>query len=317
MATPMTPLEEMALRESAMRWLERRSNDGLEALRYDEIEEFPGEFRGRPIALKDRQRGIFKPAVFQEAALSVTTTFRAPGAERPYDDAPGPDGLLRYKWRGEDPEQADNRALRAAMAQGVPLIWFYGVAEGLYQPVFPVYLVAEEPEHQQFAVLVGEENQLHGSGVLGPVDFVHSPLQRRYAMQLAKRRLHQPVFRSQVLAAYQTRCAVCSFRHGELLDAAHIVPDSHERGIADVTNGLSLCKIHHSAFDIGFLGIRPDHVIEIRQDLLKEIDGPMLRHGLQELHHEKLRVLPGQRRSRPSSELLEIACDRFRRRASA
>lgn len=317
MAAQMTPPEEIALRESAMDWLAMRSNDGRDAMRYDEISEFPGQFRGRPIALKDRQKGIFKPAVLQEAALSVTTTFRAPGAQRPYDDAPGPDGLVRYKWRGEDPQHADNRSLRAAMALRVPLIWFYGVAVGVYQPIFPVYLVAEEPEHHQFAVLVGEENQLHGSGVLGPVDFVHSPLQRRYAMQLAKRRLHQPVFRSQVLAAYQTQCAVCSFRHGELLDAAHIVPDNHERGIADVTNGLSLCKIHHSAFDIGFLGIRPDHVVEIRQDLLEEVDGPMLRHGLQELHRQRLRVLPRQRRSRPSSELLEIAYERFRTRASA
>lgn len=307
----------MALREQAMDWLEARSNDGLDPLTFDEIKDFPGEFQGKRIALKDRQRGIFKPAAFREAALSVTTTYRAPGQGRPYEDAPGPDGLVRYKWRGDDPEQADNRALRAAMQQRVPLIWFYGIAVGTFQPIFPVYLVAEEPEDQQFAILVGEEHQLLGNGTLGPVDLVHNPMQKRYALQLAKRRLHQPVFRAQVLAAYETQCAVCSFRHGELLDAAHIVPDSHERGIADVANGLSLCKIHHSAFDIGFLGIRPDHVVEIQRKLLDEVDGPMLRHGLQELHGQELRILPRQRRSRPSAELLEIAYERFRKRASA
>lgn len=312
MAALMTPPEETAFREHAMDWLARHTNDGADPLRFDEIEEFPGTFREKPVLLRTRYRGIHKPAVFAEAALSFTTAYRAPGKERPYEDAPGPDGLLRYKWRGDDPGQADNRALRAAMRSSAPLIWFYGVEVGLYQAIFPVYLVAEEREHQQFAVMVGEEHRLHGSGVLGPVDFVQNPLQKQYALHLAKRRLHQPVFRSQVLAAYQTQCAVCALRHGELLDAAHIVADSDERGIASVNNGLSLCKIHHSAFDIGFLGIRPDHMVEIRADLLDEVDGPMLRHGLQELHGTGLRVVPKHPGSRPSTQLLEIAYEKFR-----
>jgi len=41
-----------------------------------------------------------------------------------------------------------------------------------------------------------------------------------------------------------------------------------------VPNGLALCKIHHAAFDMNILGIRPDHVVEIRTDVLEERDGP-------------------------------------------
>jgi hypothetical protein len=87
-----------------------------------------------------------------------------------------------------------------------------------------------------------------------------------------------------VLTAYQESCSICSLRHVQLLDAAPIIPDGEERGNAVVTNGLSLCKIHHAAFDTNILGIRPDYSIEIRDDILLEVDGPMLKHGLQ-AHH--------------------------------
>ncbi|WP_307828666.1 HNH endonuclease [Antrihabitans sp. YC2-6] len=130
-------------------------------------------------------------------------------------------------------------------------------------------------------------------------------------MAEAKQRLHQPVFRATVIRAYGMRCAVCALGHGELLDAAHIVPDSHEAGIASVRNGLALCKIHHAAFDTHILGITPDLVVEIRQDLLAEIDGSMLQHGLKERHGEMLMVPPGLRNEQPDRKLLEMTYQRF------
>lgn len=131
-------------------------------------------------------------------------------------------------------------------------------------------------------------------------------------MRQAKVRLHQPVFRSSVLAAYENHCAVCNLGHPRLLDAAHIVADSESKGIASVVNGLALCKIHHAAFDGFFMGISPDHVVEIRKDLLDEVDGPMLRHGLQDLHGKRLMKVPPVKNQRPRRDLLEIAYDRFR-----
>jgi putative restriction endonuclease len=119
-------------------------------------------------------------------------------------------------------------------------------------------------------------------------------------------------FRATVMRAYNTQCAVCALRHGQLLDAAHIVPDSHEQGIASVRNGLALCKIHHAAFDAKILGIRPDMVVQIRADLLDEIDGPMLEHGLKERHNQRLMVLPRVRAEQPDRSLLEIGYERFR-----
>ncbi|MFD6894120.1 HNH endonuclease [Rhodococcus sp. NPDC060086] len=130
-------------------------------------------------------------------------------------------------------------------------------------------------------------------------------------MAETKRRLHQPVFRATVMRAYETRCTVCALGHGELLDAAHIVPDSNEAGIASVNNGLALCKIHHAAYDVNILGITPELIVEIRKDLLDEIDGPMLQHGLKERHGQKLMVLPPTRSERPDRDLLAISYERF------
>ena len=246
----------------------------------------------------DAQRGIRKPRDFT-SALSIRTVYTIHGKERPFEDAVGPDGLLRYKWRGEDPDHAENRALRAAMEEGSALIWFFGIAQGVYKPIFPVYLLWEEPERQQFVI-----DPDAARGLVSP-DLPVTEHVRRYILRETTQRLHQPVFRATVLRAYETRCAVCALRHGQLLDAAHIVPDREEAGIAAVRNGLALCKIHHAAYDSSVLGIRPDLVVEIRSDLLEEIDGPMLEHGLKGRHGQRLMALPAVRAEQPDADLLE------------
>lgn len=74
-----------------------------------------------------------------------------------------------------------------------------------------------------------------------------------------------------------------------------------------------MCKIHHAAFDGNFLGVHPDFVVHVRHDLLEEVDGPMLKHGLQALHGRKLMKLPLQRKERPKREFLEIKFDEFQK----
>ena len=68
-----------------------------------------------------------------------------------------------------------------------------------------------------------------------------------------------------------------------LLDAAHITPDSALHGEPVVSNGMSLCRLHHAAFDRLLLGVHPSYVIHVRRDILEVVDDPMLRHGLQGL----------------------------------
>lgn len=294
--------DQAALRVEAMQWLASRTDDGALPLTSEEIGEF--RFRGEPMPLMDRQRGIRKPATF-DAALSIRTVWRPEGAARPYDDDLGEDGLIRYKWRGDDPDHAENRALRRAMVSGVPLIWFWGVGTALYTAIYPVFLIDEERTSHQFVVATD------GLQHLRPSETPMEEVLRRYARSESIRRLHQPVFRSMVMRAYDNQCAVCSLRHPVLLDAAHIVEDRHELGAAAIRNGLALCKIHHAAYDAGILGVNPDLGVEIRPDILDEVDGPLLEHGIKALHGQDLRVVPRRRNERPDHQLLTIHYERF------
>jgi putative restriction endonuclease len=78
-----------------------------------------------------------------------------------------------------------------------------------------------------------------------------------------------------------------------------------------VSNGLSLCKLHHAAYDRQVLGVRPDLIVEVRQDILDEKDGPMLRYGLQEVAGVKLFV-PASSTQRPRADFLEERYRLFR-----
>jgi putative restriction endonuclease len=285
---------ELAVRLAAQAWLDAERAHGRESWTQPQLADFA--FAGERIALMDPQRGIRKPASMA-AALSMRTVYRPRGADRPYDDAVGPDGLLRYMWRGDDANHAENRALREAMRRGLPLIWFHGFDVGLYAAVYPVYLVAEEAAARRFVVALGDEQRFLPVGATGE-------LERRYAERLTWQRLHQPAFRAGVMRAYTTHCAVCALAHAPLLDAAHITADSDDRGDPVTSNGLALCTIHHRAYDAGILGIRPDLTVHIRRDVLDEVDGPMLRHGLQEHHDRPLLVVPAARRDKPDPERL-------------
>jgi putative restriction endonuclease len=95
-----------------------------------------------------------------------------------------------------------------------------------------------------------------------------------------------------------------------MLDAAHIIPDNSPEGEPIVPNGLSLCKLHHAGYDRMFFSIRPDYSIEVRRDILEESDGPMLKHGLQEIHDSKIHV-PTSYKLRPDPSRLEKRYEEF------
>jgi putative restriction endonuclease len=285
-----------------MAWLDERARGGNELVTFAELADF--HFEQQRVPLMDKQRGIRKPKSL-DAALSFRTRFTQPGHVRPYDDAEGPDGLLRYKYRGTDPQHPENVALRRAYERGLDLIWFYGIASGVYLPRYPVRLVADEPDDLQFAVALDDAQLL-----IPPGEVLDSE-RRKYVERLTRLRLHQPVFRARVLQAYEHRCSMCRLRHAELLDAAHILPDGHPRGHPVIPNGLALCKIHHAAYDQNIMGVRPDLVIEVRRDILEEVDGPMLTHGLKGMAGAQL-TEPRQRSARPDREALEERYESFR-----
>ncbi|WP_235616685.1 HNH endonuclease [Mycobacterium montefiorense] len=298
-------MDQDAVRAMAIEWVQQRSLGGTVPISRDALANdfYIGDVR---FPLIDRGRGIRKPLGWS-TALSILTVFPKSGV-RPYADATGADGLHRYKLRRDQLGTIENESMRDAVRLRAPLIWLVGVAPGLFNVVAPVFLIAEEASEAQFVMALT-------TGQLG-VD-VDSPVEsalRRYLFAETKRRLHQPVFASRVMLAYESRCAVCSLQHRELLDAAHIVPDSVAGSLGEpvVANSLALCKIHHAAYDSNILGIRPDHVVEIRYQLLDEIDGPMLQHGLQHHHGRQLMKLPAKRTERPDPDRLAFRYREFK-----
>jgi putative restriction endonuclease len=267
------------------------------------------QFDGRRVPIVGPQ-GIFKPAILPDVPLSITTIPVEEGAAAPYRDVIGRDGLLRYCYRGTDLHHRDNVGLRLARQRQTPLIYCHGVVRGHYVAGWPVFIVGDSTAELTFTVSV-DDRQLASLGAMDSDD-PGTDGRRRYVTRLVQQRLHQEGFRQRVLTAYQTHCAVCHIRHEELLEAAHILPDGHPQGCPVVPNGVAPCKLHHAAFDANILGIRPDYEIEIRLDVLEEIDGPMLKHGLQEFHRGRLRT-PRRPLLKPNPEFLEERYALFKR----
>ena len=96
-------------------------------------------------------------------------------------------------------------------------------------------------------------------------------------------------------------------------DSGGLAPqDADPAGDPLVRNGISLCALHHVAFDRYFIGIRPDYQMEVREDLLREKDGPTLAHAIQGLHGKSL-ILPTRKEHVPAAESLLMRYELFRR----
>lgn len=279
---------EAAIREDAFAWLDSKRASGIDELSRQELATY--EFQGRSIPLIDRNRGIRNPADFS-STLSILHS-----QDGPYDDRTGLGDLLHYAYRSGAADGGDNRKLRNAFRTRAPLIYLERVRPGFYVPIYPAFVVGDDQGARMFVVALDET-----------LTFLPNPLQltadaRSYAQRVIQQRLHQPMFRARVINAYERSCTVCHLRHPDLLDAAHIVADA-AGGVPAVSNGLALCKIHHAAYDRNLMGITPDYRVQINADLLHEVDGPMLRHGLQEMHGVRI-TLPRRATERPDREAL-------------
>jgi putative restriction endonuclease len=259
-------------------------------------------FRGGRVPFLSPQKGIFRAAAQRgPAALSINTSSKSP-----YEDEELESGF-RYAYRAGTVDQPDNRALRTARTLGVPLVYFVATRPGYYKPLYPCFVVEDEPHAR--SVIVSPGRRIGPLDELEPVP-IDDPIERRYAVRETRVRLHQSRFRGRVLVAYRDSCAICRLKELQLLDAAHIVADTQPAGEPVVSNGLSLCSIHHRAFDQNLVGVSPDYVVHVSPRLLEDEDGPMLE--LLKTFHESPIVLPSKTTWRPDREQLATRFERFR-----
>jgi putative restriction endonuclease len=268
---------------------------------------------GRHFLFASAAEGIFKPREMS-TLLSVKTVVPKPRGRVWYSDQVDGDerirsasDVLHYSFTGTDPANTRNQLLRDALERQLPIIYFYGVAPATYEPLLPVFVVNWDESRLAVSLAVSMPAEEVGIDWAPP-----EPAVRRYAMRIAKHRLHQAMFREQVADAYGQRCALSGLPEIRLLDAAHIVPDGDEAlGQPDVRNGILMSRTHHSAYDTGLLGIDPDCQIHIAESLMEMHDGPML-EGIKALHGRTLRV-PQNDKFRPDRDRLALRFEGFNR----
>src|SRR6516225_4036457 len=267
-------------------------------------------FRGERISLVNPQRGIFKPLQMR-FLLSIKTVFPKPGGKVWYDDQREVhrqifegDETIEYAFMGQNPDAADNRWLREAFENSIPIIYFLGIAPGRYQAMLPAFISGWDAKALKARVAFGVPDQ----HALAPPE---NAVERRYALRAVKQRLHQASFREAVITAYNGRCALLGLPEPLLLDAAHIVADKDELlGQPVVPNGIPLSKIHHAAFDAHLIGIDPDYRLHVSERLMMQNDGAML-EALKRLNGGTIHK-PKRDKDLPDRDRLALRFERFK-----
>lgn len=204
----------------------------------------------RHVRFASAAEGIFKP-VQMSGLLGIKTVVPKPTGRVWYHDQTQPDeqvrsrsDVMRYAFKGRNPDDTRNLWLRDDGTQ-FPIIYFYGVAPAIHEPIFPVFVVGWDPATLTCAIAAGTATSAMDEWT------PPAPAERRYTMHVVRHRLHQAMFRERVVEAYGRRCALTALPEVKLVDAAHIVPDGDDAlGQPDIRNGICMSKIHRAAFDM-------------------------------------------------------------------
>ena len=200
----------------------------------------------------------------------------------PYDDDVT-QGRFKYIGEGLTGNQSEtspgNSTLIDAVGGGIPVHFFYKTTssnmweyQGLVNVLRYEFVEQDGRRVLEFTMQHREPEGRETDGEKRPV-----PESRSGDPQLTedeeqfidtRRRARDSEFAENVRVAYDWTCVVCGSRRetptGEPeVEAAHIYPKS-EGGADDVRNGVALCKLHHWAFDTGWLSFTDDHEILVK-----------------------------------------------------
>ena len=119
--------------------------------------------------------------------------------------------LLRYRYRGTDPNHRDNTGLRELIQRREPLIYFHALVKGKYLAVWPVFVVGDEPTSLTFSVAVDDAVALKvGVDSSTTAEDVVADIRRGYITANTRRRIHQAAFRERVINAYRKHNVPCA-----------------------------------------------------------------------------------------------------------
>ena len=132
------------------------------------------------------------------------------------------------------------------------------------------------------------------------------PPERRYAVFSTKKALRDIGFRNRVLTAYGNKCALCGLQL-KLLDAAHILPVFHADSTDETSNGVSLCTLHHRAYDRGFVTFDERYGTHVNEEMVKDFRKTSHDGGIDDFRRiiKPLIILPPDRRDRPNPDFVK------------
>lgn len=208
----------------------------------------------------------------------------------PYDDTVT-QGQFEYIGEGLSGDQSEtspgNSALIDAVSSDIPVHFLYqqsGNGEWEYQGLVEVLgYEFEERDGRQVLVFTMEHQRETDTGTDEPseetveTERTHLENVLDEEPQLtddeeeyteARRRARDSAFSELVREAYDRTCAICGNSRetpdgNPEVEAAHIYP-KQEGGADDVRNGIALCKLHHWAFDNGWLAISDEYEILVK-----------------------------------------------------
>jgi len=220
-----------------------------------------------------------------------------------YDDEFISETELTYDGEGE-PEKGDqiltnaNRAMIDAVDEEIP-IYLFTSEDGLdeYEYEGLVEVADARYEYEQSEDRMKYKFNLQKLGVATWDEYldvateveegVEEPLTEPPEYKEASRLVRSVAFKRKIRSAYNGACAICGSERrsptgNSEIEAAHIYPKS-EGGRDIVSNGIGLCKLHHWAFDVGWLAISGNYEVIVGEadeiatpNEISELEGRMM-----------------------------------------
>jgi len=132
-------------------------------------------------------------------------------------------------------------------------------------------------------------------------------VERQTAIISVKKKIRDNSFKSRVLTSYSYRCAFCGVQL-KLIDAAHILPVQHN-GTDETSNGISLCALHHRAYDRNLVTFNAEYQITCNDKEFKKLTEIGLDGGAEKFINDLRAVihLPPAINDRPHVEYINVA----------
>jgi putative restriction endonuclease len=242
----------------------------------------------------------------------------------PYDDSvtQGEFAYIGEGLRGDQSESSPgNSTLIDAVSTDIPVHFFYKDSKydgWEYQGLIDV-LDYEFEERDGRQVLVFQMQHLHQEDDSDPETEVEVQREKTRLEQAldsepqltsdeeqfteTRRRVRDRAFAELVKEAYDYTCAMCGSSRetpdgNPEVEAAHIYPKEYG-GSDDVRNGLALCKLHHWAFDSGWLSISDEYEV-----LVKDAPDRQGYYEFKQLENDPLE-LPENEKAKPNQKFIK------------